>query len=131
SSASKRKYDFFVQAEDGIRDRNVTGVQTCALPIWNVRKKKKKKRQDNKKSKKEKKKNKKKKNKLTQVQTRIQAAQVQTLAQTRIQAVQVQTLVQTQTQAVQVQTLVQTLVQARARIVVKKRHQEMDPLFGQ
>src|SRR5207249_3740916 len=25
---------FFVQAEDGIRDRNVTGVQTCALPIW-------------------------------------------------------------------------------------------------
>src|SRR5699024_360521 len=21
-------------AEDGIRDRNVTGVQTCALPIW-------------------------------------------------------------------------------------------------
>src|SRR5699024_10437655 len=24
---------FFVQAEDGIRDRNVTGVQTCALPI--------------------------------------------------------------------------------------------------
>src|SRR5699024_12051400 len=25
--------DFFFQAEDGIRDRNVTGVQTCALPI--------------------------------------------------------------------------------------------------
>src|SRR5699024_11972690 len=24
---------FFLQAEDGIRDRNVTGVQTCALPI--------------------------------------------------------------------------------------------------
>src|SRR5207249_5970778 len=24
---------FFFQAEDGIRDRNVTGVQTCALPI--------------------------------------------------------------------------------------------------
>src|SRR5207249_9198233 len=23
----------FFQAEDGIRDRNVTGVQTCALPI--------------------------------------------------------------------------------------------------
>src|SRR5699024_5308830 len=23
------------QAEDGIRDRNVTGVQTCALPIFN------------------------------------------------------------------------------------------------
>src|SRR5271167_3076833 len=26
---------FFFQAEDGIRGRNVTGVQTCALPIWN------------------------------------------------------------------------------------------------
>src|SRR5699024_12084485 len=26
-------YYFFFQAEDGIRDRNVTGVQTCALPI--------------------------------------------------------------------------------------------------
>src|SRR5207249_9153122 len=25
---------FFFQAEDGIRVRNVTGVQTCALPIW-------------------------------------------------------------------------------------------------
>src|SRR5699024_4685273 len=24
---------FFFQAEDGIRDRNVTGVQTCALPM--------------------------------------------------------------------------------------------------
>src|SRR5699024_12115743 len=24
---------FFFHAEDGIRDRNVTGVQTCALPI--------------------------------------------------------------------------------------------------
>src|SRR5207245_8107743 len=24
---------FFVQAEDGIRDATVTGVQTCALPI--------------------------------------------------------------------------------------------------
>jgi len=24
---------FFVQGEDGIRDRDVTGVQTCALPI--------------------------------------------------------------------------------------------------
>src|SRR6266704_1925928 len=24
---------FFFQAEDGLRDRNVTGVQTCALPI--------------------------------------------------------------------------------------------------
>src|SRR5699024_4625533 len=28
---------FFFQAEDGIRGRNVTGVQTCALPIWKVR----------------------------------------------------------------------------------------------
>src|SRR5699024_11623927 len=27
---------FFLQAEDGIRDRNVTGVQTCALPIFMV-----------------------------------------------------------------------------------------------
>src|SRR5699024_11342891 len=27
---------FFFQAEDGIRDRNVTGVQTCALPILNL-----------------------------------------------------------------------------------------------
>src|SRR5699024_9264423 len=27
------RYLFF-QAEDGIRDRNVTGVQTCALPIY-------------------------------------------------------------------------------------------------
>src|SRR5699024_11378035 len=25
---------FFLRAEDGIRDRNVTGVQTCALPIY-------------------------------------------------------------------------------------------------
>src|SRR5437868_14413106 len=25
---------FFSQAEDGIRARNVTGVQTCALPIY-------------------------------------------------------------------------------------------------
>src|SRR5439155_7158243 len=25
---------FFFQAEDGIRDGHVTGVQTCALPIW-------------------------------------------------------------------------------------------------
>src|SRR5699024_12124269 len=28
---------FFFQAEDGIRDRNVTGVQTCALPIFRER----------------------------------------------------------------------------------------------
>src|SRR5207249_7603541 len=27
-------YFFFFQAEDGIRDRNVTGVLTCALPIF-------------------------------------------------------------------------------------------------
>src|SRR5699024_11983600 len=26
--------NFFAQAEDGIRDRNVAGVQTCALPIY-------------------------------------------------------------------------------------------------
>src|SRR3954449_13635498 len=26
-------YYFFFQAEDGIRDESVTGVQTCALPI--------------------------------------------------------------------------------------------------
>src|SRR3989442_7116056 len=25
---------FFLQAKDGIRDADVTGVQTCALPIW-------------------------------------------------------------------------------------------------
>src|SRR5205085_4811232 len=25
---------FFFQAEDGIRDLTVTGVQTCTLPIW-------------------------------------------------------------------------------------------------
>src|SRR3989442_11045685 len=33
-----RKFDedsfFFFQAEDGIRDADVTGVQTCALPIY-------------------------------------------------------------------------------------------------
>src|SRR5438132_12754920 len=28
-----RRYLFFFQAEDGIRDHCVTGVQTCALPI--------------------------------------------------------------------------------------------------
>src|SRR5690625_6804203 len=27
-------YFFFFQAEDGIRDGHVTGVQTCALPIF-------------------------------------------------------------------------------------------------
>src|SRR3712207_7415251 len=29
---------FFFQAEDGIRDIGVTGVQTCALPIWTTTK---------------------------------------------------------------------------------------------
>src|SRR5437879_7286055 len=29
--------DFFFQAEDGIRDTSVTGVQTCALPISQAR----------------------------------------------------------------------------------------------
>src|SRR5256885_7775300 len=29
---------FFFQAEDGIRDYKVTGVQTCALPICNQKK---------------------------------------------------------------------------------------------
>src|SRR5262249_57836915 len=28
------RFFFFFQAEDGIRDWSVTGVQTCALPIW-------------------------------------------------------------------------------------------------
>src|SRR5436189_3365433 len=28
---------FFFQAEDGIRDTSVTGVQTCALPIYGLR----------------------------------------------------------------------------------------------
>src|SRR3989442_9359768 len=28
---------FFFQAEDGIRDADVTGVQTCALPIYRSR----------------------------------------------------------------------------------------------
>src|SRR5688572_6921260 len=29
-----RRTGFFFQAEDGIRGLTVTGVQTCALPIW-------------------------------------------------------------------------------------------------
>src|SRR5699024_11925386 len=33
SPYSTFSFRFFFQAEDGIRDRNVTGVQTCALPI--------------------------------------------------------------------------------------------------
>ena len=28
---------FFFQAEDGIRDVAVTGVQTCALPIYHLK----------------------------------------------------------------------------------------------
>src|SRR5256886_4364662 len=31
---SVSSFFFFFQAEDGIRDLTVTGVQTCALPIW-------------------------------------------------------------------------------------------------
>src|SRR5207237_5427129 len=30
-------FRFFFQAEDGIRDSSVTGVQTCALPIYGQR----------------------------------------------------------------------------------------------
>src|SRR5688572_19873980 len=33
-SMSPLRCFFFFQAEDGIRDLTVTGVQTCALPIW-------------------------------------------------------------------------------------------------
>src|SRR5205823_6955414 len=33
SRVSLSRVDFFFQAEDGIRDKLVTGVQTCALPI--------------------------------------------------------------------------------------------------
>src|SRR5258708_23501333 len=31
---SSKRFVFFFQAEDGIRDDLVTGVQTCALPIY-------------------------------------------------------------------------------------------------
>src|SRR5260370_5128208 len=31
-----QRFFFFFQAEDGIRDSSVTGVQTCALPISKV-----------------------------------------------------------------------------------------------
>src|SRR5256886_5903799 len=34
SSSVDVKILFFFQAEDGIRDLTVTGVQTCALPIY-------------------------------------------------------------------------------------------------
>src|SRR5437870_10892290 len=33
NKSSNYLYHFFFQAEDGIRDGHVTGVQTCALPI--------------------------------------------------------------------------------------------------
>src|SRR5207302_2159802 len=33
----KIRADFFYQAEDGIQDFHVTGVQTCALPILDAR----------------------------------------------------------------------------------------------
>ena len=33
---SAGKIGFFFQAEDGIRGASVTGVQTCALPIYGV-----------------------------------------------------------------------------------------------
>src|SRR3989441_5799694 len=32
--AVRSEFIFFFQAEDGIRDKLVTGVQTCALPIY-------------------------------------------------------------------------------------------------
>src|SRR5690606_39995716 len=35
--ASSAALSFFFQAEDGIRDFHVTGVQTCALPICIIR----------------------------------------------------------------------------------------------
>src|SRR2546426_8655300 len=35
-SVSESRSFFFFQAEDGIRDYKVTGVQTCALPISNL-----------------------------------------------------------------------------------------------
>src|SRR2546425_8860522 len=34
---SRTRWFFFFQAEDGIRDKLVTGVQTCALPILQSR----------------------------------------------------------------------------------------------
>src|SRR5256885_5332284 len=33
SACCRARFLFFFQAEDGIRDYKVTGVQTCALPI--------------------------------------------------------------------------------------------------
>src|ERR1039457_5874945 len=37
SARSRIRVWFFFQAEDGIRDYKVTGVQTCALPIYKRR----------------------------------------------------------------------------------------------
>src|SRR5256885_11597161 len=37
TALSVRVTCFFFQAEDGIRDYKVTGVQTCALPIYRMR----------------------------------------------------------------------------------------------
>src|SRR5437763_207288 len=37
SPGEKALFAFFFQAEDGIRDTSVTGVQTCALPIFTGR----------------------------------------------------------------------------------------------
>src|SRR5207245_4223338 len=36
SRSHRHSFFFFFQAEDGIRDATVTGVQTCALPISTV-----------------------------------------------------------------------------------------------
>src|SRR5438309_7511624 len=33
-TADRKLHVLFFRAEDGIRDGTVTGVQTCALPIW-------------------------------------------------------------------------------------------------
>src|SRR5437588_8832943 len=35
-SSARLFFFFFFQAEDGIRDHCVTGVQTCALPIYQI-----------------------------------------------------------------------------------------------
>src|SRR2546426_8161232 len=35
-TANVSHFFFFFQAEDGIRDYKVTGVQTCALPIYSA-----------------------------------------------------------------------------------------------
>src|SRR2546430_10814784 len=31
---ARQGWNYFLQAEDGILDLTVTGVQTCSLPIW-------------------------------------------------------------------------------------------------